>query len=499
MPRDIYQSWPFANDFTRYLTRIPAVTFPQLAATLPSEYKVKIFDGIVEKKKFGDYKNLIREFDIICMKVEAEVTALNSEINLRLIKEINPSAKVIMGGTHPTFFAQKWCEKGADIVVRREGEVTFPKVIHSLNNGDSLFEIKGITFSNRGEIISNPDQEFIPDLDKTPIPLFSLLNLKLYDLNLDRSGLTASVETARGCPYRCSFCPSTKMWEHTQRYKSVERVIYEIKHLYKLGVRQLAIVDESFGINYERDLKICESILKEDLKIKWGMFCRADTALNHPDLIQIAGRSGLRLVLVGFENTDIRILKEYEKGYKEEVVQDYKKVYEIFKKENILVMGLFVIGYPEENFRLGIKRVDFCDFASFSNLRPIPGTKIFEKLKRKKILVKDMFYHDRYLPSFDKKGFRIESKTLIYNLINNFQLRNIIKLISSNYAERAYLRNLYKSLFLNLVKISPQKIINFLIVMNPFISPQKRQEILVNRYIKDKFKDYEGIANKTTN
>ena len=58
MPKDIYQSWPFANDFTKFVTKIPAVTFPQLAATLKNILYTH-FDGQRENISFKNYLWLI--------------------------------------------------------------------------------------------------------------------------------------------------------------------------------------------------------------------------------------------------------------------------------------------------------------------------------------------------------------------------------------------------------------------------------------------------------
>ena len=492
MPKDIYVSWPFANDFTRYITKIPAVTLPQLAASLQG-YEVEIFDGLVEKIPMRNYLKKLKDFDIIGMKVESEVTSLNSELNIRVIKKINPDVKIILGGYHPTIFSKEWVERGVDFVVKQEGEITLKELISVISSNDEPDKVLGITFKKNGEVVENEDREFIQNLDEIPSARWDLINLKNYNLFFRKDGLTASVETARGCPYKCSFCTVPVMWRGIHRYKSVDRVLDEINSLYKLGVKQIAIIDDSFGINIERDKNICEQIIRKNFDISWGSFIRADTVLNHPDFVNIAGKSGLRFVYIGFESTSEELLDRYNKKYEYLSADDYKKVYEVLKKNRVFVLGLFVTGHPLEINSI-VSSNKFCDASSYSNLRPIPKTAIFNDLIKDGVKIKDMFYHDRYLPAYEKDKRFQKNRTFLANLRNDIGLLKLRNLFFGSYVSKKFYQNLYLSLLKNLLSATPSKILNFITLINPFSSLEKRQMNLVRRYISDKF--IEKIANK---
>ena len=87
------------------------------------------------------------------------------------------------------------------------------------------------------------------------------------------------------------------MWNRTQRFKGIDRVMEEFRMLKKLGVGQVFIVDDNYGGNVARDVKIFQSLLEEGMEFEMSMFCRVDTAHRHPELVETAGRAGVREVL----------------------------------------------------------------------------------------------------------------------------------------------------------------------------------------------------------
>ena len=138
MPRAIYESWPVPNDFISRIYSVPAVTLPQVAAAVPPPSTVEVLDCLVERQSFADYKRRLASYDVIGMNVTASLTALNTEITVKLIKRLNPRCTVVVGGHHATFYDREWVEKGADVVVRREAEVSFRKVVEALRDGRTL-------------------------------------------------------------------------------------------------------------------------------------------------------------------------------------------------------------------------------------------------------------------------------------------------------------------------------------------------------------------------
>ena len=83
---------------------------------------------------------------------------------------------------------------------RGEGEDTTRQLYFSLREGnDAWKQVRGITYlGDDGEVISNPDNDLIENLDDVPIFPYELFEHPKYDMGF----LTG----ARGCPYKCSYC-----------------------------------------------------------------------------------------------------------------------------------------------------------------------------------------------------------------------------------------------------------------------------------------------------
>ena len=490
MPKIIYEAWPFPTDFWRCLKKIAGVTLPQLAAAIP-EYHCDIFDGNVQKMTLKQYVNMLSQYDVVALSVTSSGLALNSEITVKLIKAISRDTLIILGGHHATFYDKEWIDKGADIIIRREGEQTFREVIDALSKGRDLAEVAGITFRKKGEVVVNPDRDFISDLDSLPFPLWEKLELANYKLSLGGKGPGATVETSRGCGHRCTFCCASSMWKYYQRYKSVERVLEEFRYLYRKGVDNIAIADDNFGSNYQRDMEILGGIVKENMKLHLWMFCRVDSVLIHPDFIDLAMRAGLKEVIVGYESLNQDTLARYSKGLGREItVKSFENAYDVLRRNGVLVFGAFV-GEVFDGKEAGdsIKTGPICDVAMYQDLIPMKGIEGYEVLENKDIIAVDNFYYDRYIPSYNKrKGF----KTVLVALCQLGSVINphILKMLFfSNRRNRRALLDVYRTLFKKLFSFSPRKLGNFLISISPWYSLDYRQKKVVSRYTDNRYID----------
>ena len=288
-PAPGYRAWPFSNDFTRHLYRAPSSAYPVLTAAIGGE-GVAFYDGVFEPgATLEKLARLAARFPLVALGVVSPVTALATEVQIRAIRKFAPHTKIVLGGHHPTFYATQWLERGVDVVVRHEGEATFPELVERLLDDRDPAGVRGITWNRDGEIITEPDRDNVPDLNALPLPDWSPIDFGLYDLGLSPRGHTGTVETARGCGHHCSFCVAAAMWRHQQRFKSVERVIAELQQLHDLGVRQVMIADDNFGVHRRRDLEIFDYLAETDTTF-WA-FVRADTVFHDPDWARRVAKS----------------------------------------------------------------------------------------------------------------------------------------------------------------------------------------------------------------
>ena len=391
-PKIFYRPWPVPDDFTRYFIRIPNVTYPQLATSIRNikNLDITVRDFLFEEISDAEYKRLIKENDIFCINVMADVVALNIEINIDIIKKINPSAIIILGGHHATFFAEEWLKRGADFIVLREGDLSFPVLIENILSNTNEFHINGILSANNLQC-SDENLPYLKDLDILPMPDFNLVNYKFYNICRYNSGFTASLETSRGCVYDCSFCTIPIYWGKTQRFKSAERVCEEIDILYKIGIRQIAIVDDNFFAFPHRDYRIFEYVLSKYRDVIFGSFLRADYVIRNPEVIKIAARAGLKIVFIGYESDDIDAIERMGKRIEKNIVDKYAEIYQFLHNNDVYVYGFYLTGFPfQKKISLPSKKV--ADILLYSDWKPRKYTKL-----SKEFGVLDNFYWFRFL------------------------------------------------------------------------------------------------------
>lgn len=491
-PISIYSKWPTDPDL-KFTVNCPSVSLVQLAATLPS-HSVKILDGLEQDIGIKNFKKKVKKFDIVGINSHSTISALNTELNVRLIKKSSPETKIILGGNHATIFHTRWVERGVDFVVRREGEITLPELVETVEKDGDLSKVNGITYRDAGgKAQVNPERPFIKDLDELPMPRWDLMDLKKYNVFYSEGGLTASVETSRGCTFKCNFCWVSPMWNNTQRFKSAGRVIEEIELLTGLGANGLFIVDDNFGVNYKRDMEIYSDIIKENLDIRWGSFMRVDSVLKHHDMIKLAGKSGCRLALVGFESTRWDNIEKCDKKYPKDItLESYRQAYSILRENGILVCGLLMTGFIDESdkdadnvFNELLEGERFCDYYGFNLLKPLPGTPLYDKVESAGLLTKDMFYHDYHLAAID-------GQKNISNKRNQFfiqkQITQIKDLLFGRDVDRKYFFHRYKCLLAGIIGINSRNFSDFLeSKRNRNLPDQKRQDMIVHKYLNDDF------------
>lgn len=301
-------------------------------------------------------------------------------------------ATVVLGGVHASAVPKWILENNADIdtVVIGEGENTLLELCsHIENNRDVEWrKINGIAYRNGTDIVVNQPREFIEDLDSLPFPARELIDLRLYQPHpyVNRSKRSSTILTSRGCPNFCVFCASHVTMGYKFRYHSAEYVLDEIRYLHdKLGVNHLVINDDTFTINKKRIEKICDGIIKNNLKIDWYCFMRVNNVTR--DLIRLMKRAGCSSIGFGVESGDKEILKGLKKGIN---IEQCRYAFKICNQERIKTLAFFVFGCPGDNANTIAKTVRLAKelkptLAFFNMLIPYPGTEMFEKFYKDKI------------------------------------------------------------------------------------------------------------------
>lgn len=325
---------------------------------------------------------------------------------LELAKDLKikfPDLVIVMTGAHVTFRDIETMENNPEIdfVVRYEPEIVLLNLIKTLNDSGDLNRVKGITYRENKEIIKNPDEKPIVDLDSLPFPARHLFPIKEY-LKKDKETI---VQSARGCTNRCLFCQSSSM-DRCLRFRNIDKVIEEIKEVLSLGFDSIFFSDLDFGVKKERVTEFSKKIIDQGIKLKWSCNIRADRLIDSVDtreMLRLMRDSGCYRVFVGFESFSPEILNNIHKMVSPNMLKDSAK---ILKEYNIALHASFLFGLPgdtEETIKNTVKVAKEINpqMISFNLLTPFPGTALGDEPEKYGIVIDDKqwysnkFYNER--------------------------------------------------------------------------------------------------------
>jgi len=270
--------------------------------------------------------------------------------------------RTVLGGLHVTALPDE-ALRHADSIVVGEGELGWPDLLVDLAQG-RLQRVYG----PRG-------REF--DLADAPMPRFDLLDIERYN--------RITVQTQRGCPWRCEFCAASIRLTKRYKVKPVDRVlaeIHEIKRLWPAPFIEFA--DDNSFVNRRHSKELLRALAGE--RIRW--FTETDIAIaDDPELLQLLHAAGCAEVLVGLESPTASGVDgvETRRNWKRRRFDDYIDAIERIQSHGIAVNGCFVLGLdgdgPEvfDAVEAFVRRSGQFD-VQITVMTPFPGTPLYDRL-----------------------------------------------------------------------------------------------------------------------
>src|SRR5439155_860540 len=182
------------------------------------------------------------------------------------------------------------------------------------------------------------------------------------------------VAEGRGCRSKCTFClwPQT-VGGHRYRTRSVEHVVREVAlaQRYFPQAREVFFDDDTFTDDLPRAAAIARGLGR--LGVTWS--CNAKANVPY-ETLRVLKDHGLRLLLVGYESGNQRILNNVKKGVRLDVARQFTRH---AKALGIRIHGTFVLGLPGETHETIAETIRFAceldpDTIQVSIAAPYPGT-----------------------------------------------------------------------------------------------------------------------------
>jgi len=351
-----------------------------------SDYELKIIDAQVERMNYHQLDEEIKKFNPDIVGITAMTfTLLDVLKSAKVTKKCCPKSKIVIGGPHVQIYPEETANlKNIDYVVLGEGEKIFLELIKNINNPEKLKLIKGLVFKERDKIINTGRPDYFNNLDEIPFPPREILPYKKYFSLLAKEKTITTMFTSRGCPFQCAFCNRPAMGR-IFRARSAKNVVDEMEECLKLGIKEIFIYDDTFTVDRQRVVDICNEIIKRNLKVIWDIRARVNTV--DEELLFLLKKAGCERIHYGVEAGTEKILKVLNKQIS---LEQALEAFKLTKKAEIQTLAYFMIGAPTETKEDIMATIDFMkklnpDFVQITLLTPFPGTKVYQWALEQKI------------------------------------------------------------------------------------------------------------------
>ncbi len=351
-------------------------------------------------------------------------------------REVAPDVPIVVGGHHIGMRPQDAFLPEVNAIVRGPGEATFPKLVQAWAKERSFAGVRDIWYQSvEGEFVANVDAIKIS-------PRFRYDSTTMNERPRPRRDLVAafrdsyyflfypgvySVETARGCRYRCSFC---SVWQHHQGHYEVQSAHRTVEDVASLPSKYVNFVDDLAFSDIDAADQMADELLRLGIDKRYWAQIRADNVWpkdpeerrRHQRVFEKLAEAGLDMVVIGLESFDQKELKRVNKG--SSVEQNIRAI-EFMRSIGVKIWGAQIV-FPdwdvadfdrtiEVNLRLGI------EIPQFTILTPLPGTPDYERALKEGSLLTDEpamfdFFHSVFrtkleLPEFYRQISRLYKET----------------------------------------------------------------------------------------
>lgn len=363
---DTFWSFKYALKFIAKKTAYPPLGLLTVAALLPEEWNKKLIDMNVE--------NLCESHLDWADYVFISAILLQTESVGSIIPKCKKAGvKIVAGG--PLF--TEWHEKydNVDFLVLNEAEVTLPLFLEDLENGCP----KHIYTS-----------EVKPDVRKTPVPLWELIDKKNYS--------SMNIQYSRGCPFNCEFCDIVVLFGRIPRLKDTDQILNELQSLYDYGWRgSVFFVDDNFIGNREKlKTEVLPAIIDWSEKRGRPFYFSTEVSIDLSDdieLLDLMVKAGFETVFIGIESPNEESLSECNKhqNRNRNLMESVKTI----QKHGLQVQGGFIVGFdndPDSIFETLIRFIqDSRIVVAMVGLLNAPrGTRLFQRLDNEQRIISDM-------------------------------------------------------------------------------------------------------------
>lgn len=381
-------------------------------------YQVSHLEESINQDRFKILANVI--------KSKADVLAISTYIWNRdivdfiitTLKKISPKTIIVIGGPEAGYNCHHWLERdlSPDYIIKGGGEAAWRFLAENDFHYDNhIVNIPNYTFSE----IRFPYRE--SDFHR-------LENKYVY------------YEASRGCPFKCSFCLSSRM-DQKLDYKSLQVIKAELKIILQHKPKIIKFVDRSFNADRNISRSLWQYINSLDTKTKFHFEVHPALLQQEDlDILQKTPKERIQFE-IGIQSTNPKTIKAINRNHH---FQDYReKLKKLIKIKNIHTHLDLIIGLPYEDKNSFLKSLNDlllleADVIQLGFLKVLPATQMAEKQDEYGLKFDSQppyqIVQTKWLP-FSDIAFFLAFEDVFNYIFNSSRLKHTLKFVTSHLEE----------------------------------------------------------------
>lgn len=332
----------------------PNLSLPTVAGLTPPGHDIVLCDENVEDIDFDTDADIVGVTGYV----------IHKQRMFQILDEYRRRGKfVVVGGPFASLCPEE-LQGRADVIFVDEAEYTWPQFLRDYAAGTWQPEYR---------------QDEKPSMLDSPLPRFDLLKIDRYR--------TMTIQFARGCPFNCEFCDIIVMYGRRPRTKSVPQVMAEVKEIYRLGLRQIFVVDDNFIGNKREAKELLKAITGWQAENGYPVEFMTEVSLNvaqDDELLELMKQANFATIFVGIESPRRASLEETKKhqNVREDIITSVHRI----QKAGIQVMAGMIVGFDNDDPSIFEEQFRFIQDARIpismtGMLNAMPKTPLYTRLK----------------------------------------------------------------------------------------------------------------------
>jgi len=313
------------------------------------------------------------------------------------VKEINPNAKNLFGGSQAGGMGEKLfsCGDFIDFVIKGEAELSFRKFLLGYLNND-YSNVENLFYRDQKNLKSNipgdkklaKKQSYLNSIEELPFPFRD----PEYRTFLDKLNhkVTAQFETERGCPLACAFCSwGTRLPIRRRTQDDVEEgLTYLLNHP---NVKAVYIVDANPFIKDEKGLWLTDYLLNKNKTSKPVFFELNPEYIRNPKVIENLGKLSGDELAFGLQSTSDQTLRIIKRKFNRNIYENNVKALKSMNPDANIKFSL-IVGLPGDNFESFCKSLEFVISLNptdiyVHDLLVLPGSEMYENPEKFNLII----------------------------------------------------------------------------------------------------------------